>query len=211
MRKLMSKTGIKSPVLFKVLMAVGCAVILGLAVLYILVLRDVPVMTVAAAEDVAPTVPEPAETSPPARIPIMVQVSGSVYNPGEFWMYEGDRVLHAIERAGGMTEYADEAAFNRTLPLYDTMHIFVYSIFDNMPPATPSSSNGGGMVGGLVNINTATMAQLQTLSGIGEARARDIIAHREARGGFATIEEIMNVPGIAEGIFSRIQDQITVN
>ena len=63
----------------------------------------------------------------------------------------------------------------------------------------------------MININRATAQELTALSGIGDVRAENIIRHREARGGFASIEEIMNVSGIGERTFENIRDRITVN
>ena len=63
---------------------------------------------------------------------------------------------------------------------------------------------------GRIDINTATMEQLMTLQGIGQAKAANIIAYRESNGGFSAPEEIMNVSGIGEGVYAKIQDKITV-
>lgn len=64
--------------------------------------------------------------------------------------------------------------------------------------------------GGLVNINTASVSELTTVTGIGESRAQAIIAYREANGGFQTIEDIKKVDGIKDGLFAKIKDKITV-
>ncbi|MDR2167316.1 MAG: ComEA family DNA-binding protein [Clostridiales bacterium] len=204
MRKIRARLNIKSAALFKVIMAVAIGVIAILGVVYVNVLRSEPAIIVEAA---APEADAPAPyTTTPAAI-IIVYVSGHVYSPGVFEFPRGARIWQAIEAAGGMTAYADENAINLAAEMADGQHIIVFGIADNMPP---SSDGATAAVGGPVNINTATAEQLQTLSGIGEARARDIISHREARGGFANIEEIMNVPGIGEGIFERIREFITV-
>ena len=73
-----------------------------------------------------------------------------------------------------------------------------------------SSGQESSAVAVKVNINTADIAQLCTLSGIGESRARDIIAYREANGAFQSTEEIMNVSGIKEATFQKIKDEIAV-
>jgi len=144
---------------------------------------------------------------------IVVYISGEVRNPGVFEFDYGARIVDAIEAAGGMTNDADPNAINLSARLFDEQHIVVFSMDDNMPPS--AQATGGGMAGvtadGLVNINTATSEQLQVLSGIGPVTAGNIISHRDARGGFATIEEIMNVSGIGERTFENIRDRITVD
>ena len=62
-----------------------------------------------------------------------------------------------------------------------------------------------------MNLNTAGAAELMTLPGIGEAKAGQILSYREEKGGFSSIEEIMNITGIKEGVYSKIKDYITVN
>jgi len=211
--KLRLKLGIRSKTLFKVLIGIVAVVLVVLAVVYINVLRSEPAFLVIAG-DSDEEQPAPATTAAPA-LPgtIVVYVSGHVRSPGVFEFDEGARIWEALEAAGGMTAYADKNAINLADFLVDAQHVIVFGIDDNMPPSVlqGDAPDAGMTAGGLVNINTATHAQLQTLSGIGEARARDIISHRQARGGFATIEEIMNVPGIGEGIFARIRDFITVD
>jgi len=155
--------------------------------------------------------PEP----PVLRREIVVYVSGEVHNPGivEFCCHDGARIVNAIEAAGGMTTYADPNAINLAARLSDAQHIVVFSLKDNMPPSADAIALSGISVatGGPININTASSEQLQTLSGIGPVTAANIINHREARGGFAAIEEIMNVRGIGEVTFENIMDRITVD
>ncbi|MCL2573686.1 MAG: helix-hairpin-helix domain-containing protein [Defluviitaleaceae bacterium] len=151
------------------------------------------------------------ENDEPQPQRIMVYVSGEVHNPGVFEFYEGARIVEAIEAAGGMTANADINAINPSQRMVDEQHIMVFNIEDNMPPTVTASGQIGQSVDGRININTATSEQLQTLSGIGPVTAGNIINHREARGGFATIEEIMNVSGIGERTFENIRDGITVD
>lgn len=143
---------------------------------------------------------------------IIVSVTGEVYSPGVFEFHEGARINDAILAAGGMTPDADPNAINLAARLVDEQHIVVFSFEDNMPPSPQVSSGASGSnADGKVNINTATSEQLQTLSGIGPVTAANIISHREARGGFAAVEEIMNVSGIGERTFENIRDSIIVN
>jgi len=145
------------------------------------------------------------EASTVVPVEIVVYVSGHVHNPGVFTLYEGARIWQAIESAGGMTEYADENAINLAAVLTDGQHIRVLAVGE-----ADTATGGIAGSGGLVNINTASATQLTTLSGIGPARAEAIIRHRDARGGFRNIEEIMNVSGIGEAIFDNLRDRIYV-
>lgn len=142
------------------------------------------------------------------RAALVVHVSGEVNNPGVFWLYEGDRVWHAILAAGGLTEYADQNAVNLARRLRDEDHIVVFAVGDNMPATGLGVSV---MSDGRVNINTATSEELQTLSGIGPVTAGNIVRHREARGRFESIDEIMNVSGIGPATFENIRDNIRVD
>jgi len=146
---------------------------------------------------------------------IMIHISGHVANPNVYEFYEGARVIDAVNAAGGLTEYADEDSINLSDFLYDTMRIIIFGISDNAPHATsgsgaPNVGIASTATGSLININTASIEQLITLNNIGESRARNIIAHREERGGFRNIEELMNVTGIGESIFNGLRDSVTV-
>ncbi|RIK19273.1 MAG: competence protein ComEA, partial [Anaerolineae bacterium] len=112
-------------------------------------------------------------------------------------------------------------AVNLAQPAADGMQIHVPLLAEaiatpppiSLPPgADPTTAvrMGGITVGGLININTATQADLEMLPGIGPTMAANIIAHREANGPFATIEAIMDVPGIGDGKFEAMKALITV-
>ena len=216
-KELMKKFGIKSAITAKIVLFAAIGVFAFFALMSVNAQRNRAMVLVG--QD-APEIeietrgygPDGIEAEIPAapRL-IMVYVSGEVYNSGVFEFYEGARIVHAIEAAGGMTEDADENAINLAARLTDGQHIVVFSIADNMPPSVQAGDETGLTADGLVNINTATSEQLQTLSRIGPVTAGNIISHREARGGFATIEEIMNVSGIGPATFEGIRDRITVD
>ena len=132
---------------------------------------------------------------------IWVYVCGEVASPGVYELQEGDRITHAIEAAGGLTEAAGQVYLNQAAHLTDGQRIYVPS---DMADA------GMGKDTGIINLNTATKAELLSLSGIGESRAEAIIAYRETNGGFRKIEDLKKVDGIKEGIFQKIREQITV-
>lgn len=146
---------------------------------------------------------------------IFVYICGEVVNPGVYEMESGDRVYALIAAAGGLTEDADEAAINQAELLSDEQMVYIYSVEEEAEVASETTAGGTGSSSGSdsgnkVNINTATLEELTTLSGIGETKAQSIITYREENGNFSSIEDIMNVDGIKEGTYSKIKDDITV-
>ncbi|MDR2183198.1 MAG: helix-hairpin-helix domain-containing protein [Clostridiales bacterium] len=213
--KIMKRLNLKSSKVAKLLFfgAIGVAALF--AVLYINEMRSTPTLLIeaeltGAQAETRGYAAEGGQVYIAAPRAIMIYISGEVYSPGVFGFYEGARIADAVEAAGGMTQYADPNAINMSARIVDEQHIVVFSLADNMPPSPQASGGAGIGADGLVNINTATSEQLQTLSGIGPVTAGNIISHREARGGFGAIEEIMNVSGIGEVTFGNIRDRITV-
>ena len=146
---------------------------------------------------------------------IFVFVCGAVNSPGVYKFAEGTRVYEAINRAGGFLNEADQRFLNLAEPITDGQQLYVPTV-DEIKEQESSHLSGGQSGGdasggsGLININTADAALLTTINGIGEARAADIISYREQNGRFSSIEDIINVPGIKDGLFNKIRDKITV-
>lgn len=163
----------------------------------------------------APTeVPSPIGTPQATISPtIHVYVVGEVNVPGVYKLSAGSMVSHAVEVAGGFTDNADREAINMVEILTGNTMIKVpakgESPSDWITPAGDGSSETQD-AGGKVNINTAGMEELCTLSGVGESTAKKIISYRVANGAFETIEDIMNVPGIKEAKFMSIKENICV-
>ncbi len=167
-------------------------------------------------EPPAPTAtPEPT----PTPGPITVFVNGAVANPGVYTLAPESRVEQAIEVAGGFTSAANTAVVNLAQPLADGVQVYIPSQEEvsGAPPAGVNQTNtvlisasSSGESGGLININTASLDELDSLPGIGPSTAQKIIDYRENNGPFATIEDIMNVAGIGESKFNQIKDLITV-
>mgnify|MGYP002519540688 CR=1 FL=1 len=139
-------------------------------------------------------------------VSIWVYVCGQVRHPGVYELPEGSRITDAVEAAGGMTEAAAETYLNLAEALSDGQKIEVPSV-ETAQALEEAAVDGAS---GLVNLNRATEAELMTLSGIGESKAKEIIRYRESKGGFQKPEDLMNIPGIKEGVFNKIRDQITV-
>ena len=128
---------------------------------------------------------------------ILVNVTGEVKKPGIYSIKSGSIVSDAIKVAGGFSEYADVDSVNLIAKIKDGERILVKRL-DESSDLTK------------VNINIATVRDLMTLPGIGEAKASAIITYRSVNGNFNSIEEIMNVQGISESIYLKIKDSITV-
>lgn len=137
---------------------------------------------------------------------IVVDISGAVAHPGVYRLREGDRVGDAVQLAGGLLADADADSLNQAAYVKDADKIRVYTKEETQEGVRAEEQTEDGRV----NLNTADVSQLCTLSGIGEARAGDIIAYREAHGGFGSIEEIMEVSGIKQAVFDKIKGEITV-
>lgn len=138
---------------------------------------------------------------------IVVHVAGAVTAPGVFELDEGERLSAAIEAAGGLREDAIQEGINLARLLVDGEQIIV-------PTAetynAPLPSGGPNQASGKVNINTANIAELMTLPGVGEVTAEKIIKQRESIGSFSVKEDIKQVSGIGDKKFEQIADLICV-
>ncbi len=136
-----------------------------------------------------------------------VDIKGCIKNPGVYKLVKGSRVKDVIELAGGLTSDSDTSNINLAKIIEDEMVININSVNDN-------SGNNYGMnstnLSDLININTASLEQLMTLSGIGESKAKSIISYREENGNFNEIEDITKVSGIGQALYEKIKDYITV-
>jgi len=148
---------------------------------------------------------------------IIVHVAGEVINPGLVTLAENSRIDNAISAAGGVTELADVSKINLAYALQDGQKIYIPSIYDEEELVYIEVSAGDNIViptespqSNLINLNTATQAELQTLPGVGESTAKKIIDYRTKNGKFKQIEDIMNVSGIGEAKFNAIKDNICI-
>lgn len=162
---------------------------------------------------------------------LVVHICGAVSAPGVYELPAGSRIIDAVEAGGGFLPEADEACCNLAEEIVDGCQIYIMTKSESCADGqtekkagiqtSPDSdmqttdrnvrSNSAPAVeNGLVNLNTADVAALMTLPGIGESRAKAIISYREQQGAFTKIEDIMKISGIKQAAFSKIKDKITV-
>lgn len=153
---------------------------------------------------------------------IFVDIKGSVNKPGVYKFNINDRVIDAINKAGGLTKNANTNNINLSQKLTNEMVVYVYSDDEikkgnNKLTCNTLCENNIIEVNNcventnkdLININTATLEELLTLPGIGESKAKSIIEYREENK-FKNIEELKNVNGIGESLFEQIKNKITI-
>jgi len=168
--------------------------------------------------------PEPAPASAPAIAvtgddggggggaggSVIVHVAGAVRDPGVYRMRAGARVDDAVGRAGGATPRADLTQVNLAAKVEDGRQIVV----PRRVPAPVVAGGGGSSAptqpGVPLNLNTATLEQLDELSGIGPATAQKILDYREEHGGFGSVEELGQVPGIGDVRLASLREQVRV-
>ena len=147
---------------------------------------------------------------------VTVDVKGAVKKPGVYQLQSNSRVHDALEKAGGMTEEADLKSINQAQKLSDEAVVYVAKVGENAVDVTtsaPASATSGTnqTKSALVNLNTATEADFQTISGIGQKRAQDIIAYREANGRFKSVDDLKNVSGIGAKTLEKLKEYVTVD
>lgn len=154
-----------------------------------------------------------------------VDIKGAIKVPQVVPVTPGMRVHDVVEMAGGVTGEADQSQVNLAQLVTDQMVIYVPKVGEEVSPSTEAlvadskvtesavseSSGDATSDGDLVNINTADTTMLQTLSGIGEKRAADIINYRETNGLFETVDDLDQVSGIGEKTMEKLRPLITVN
>ena len=147
-----------------------------------------------------------------------VDIKGEVLRPGVYEFSCESRIQEVIKKAGGFTEDADETKINLAQKISDQMQIIVPNLHSkqeggvtegnsekgNSSNTTPSNSKQG-----TVNINTATLEELQTIKGIGKKKAEAILQYRKEHGAFRTKEDLLRVKGIGKKALEAIESQVT--
>lgn len=180
---------------------------------------------VATAED-AKTSNEASEN--PAQIPttsatasqvtsngtVVVHVVGQVHQPGVFQLPQGSRVNDAVEKAGGVTAEADTSKVNLAASATDGAQIYIPAVGEQVVGLPVAASTAGvnpsTSSGTVINLNTATSEQLQELPKVGPATAEKIISWRETNGGFSSVADLDNVPGIGPAMLEMLTPLVTV-
>lgn len=157
------------------------------------------------------------EATAEAKDAIVVDVAGAVASPGVVELKDGARVADALGAAGGLAEDADLTSVNRAARLTDGQRVYVPRVGEQVAPVEGDGSAGAAgegtqstATGQAVNINTAGLAELDALPGVGPATAQAIIDDREANGPFTAPEDLMRVSGIGEKKFEKLKSSICV-
>ncbi|OGO26993.1 MAG: hypothetical protein A2136_09205 [Chloroflexi bacterium RBG_16_54_11] len=145
---------------------------------------------------------------PPTQAPLTIYLSGGVKETGLYSLPPGSRVNDAIQAAGGLADGAIISQLNLAKLLVDGERVDV-PVLATLPSPAEGTQPVNGSVS-LVDINSATLEQLDTLPEIGPKTAQNILDYRRANGPFARIEDIQDVPGIGQITFDKIKDLITV-
>ena len=147
---------------------------------------------------------------------IIVHIDGEVVKPGIVCLPTEARITDAISAAGGLTELADTSKINLAYSLQDGQKIYIPSINDTQVETYIQNDAGDNVIvqdsssSSLININSATQSELDSLPGIGPSTASKIIDYRNKNGDFKNIEDLMNVSGIGEAKFNNIRDYICI-
>jgi competence protein ComEA len=145
---------------------------------------------------------------------VLVHVAGAVRQPGVYKLDAGARVDDAVKRAGGATRRADLGGLNLAAKVEDGRQVLVPERAGRNGGAGAAAPAGAAAAapapGQPLNLNTATVEQLDTLSGIGPTTAQKIIDFREERGGFGSVEELGEIPGIGDVRLASLREEVTL-
>lgn len=198
-----------------VVLVAGISLVIG-GLIGRLTVQDPAALTPAAGWQSGPSLPEGGASSRPVSSSLQIYVSGAVARPQVVEVPAGSILADALAAAGGPAPEADLEGLNLAAPLADHQHVHIPT---RVPPptatsrprpvtATPTSEVASPEA--RVNLNTATLAELLTLPGIGETRAQAILAYRAEHGPFTRIEELQNVSGIGPATYEKLAPYITV-
>lgn len=190
----------------RLLGAVGSSVvIIGLA--WLLLRQPAPPVE---DELVYATTSVPDDTNPSSRSIVTVHVAGRVSRPGVYDLPSTARVVDAIDIAGGAAFGADPDAINLAAPVSDGQRVYVPAVGEVVADVAPDGSGQASAPRFPIDINVATVADLDLLPGIGPATAAAIVRHRDERGRFASVDGLLDVPGIGAAKLDAIRGLVKV-
>jgi competence protein ComEA len=149
----------------------------------------------------------PATTATTAPAVLVVHAAGAVLRPGVYRVEPGSRVTDVIDAAGGASPDADVHRLNLAAPVADGSQVYVPRVGEAVPASTAS---GPAAPAGPLDLNTATLEQLDELPGVGPATAKAILAERDRRGRFRSVEDLLDVRGIGPAKLDALRDLVTV-
>jgi len=207
----------------RILAGCGTAIVLGGLAWFILKPSPVPIDAYVPR---VTSVSAVASTASPSVI--TVHVAGAVKNPGVYRLPSSARVVDAVASAGGALRNADLESVNLAQTITDTEQIYVpvkkvsRSRVTTAPRLRPQRTtattvpviiggSAGTQPGRLINLNTATASELDSLTGVGPSTAKAIISYRTKKGLFSKVEDLLNVPGIGPAKLAALRDQVTVS
>lgn len=141
----------------------------------------------------------------PSPAPLHVDVVGSVVNPGVYLLPHGARIQDAINSAGGLTDLADREQVNFAAVLKDGQQVYIPQTGTHSSPQPQRDDRIA-----LLDLNTATYEQLVALPGVGEIKAHAILSYRNEAGGFHSVDELRDVAGIGDALFSQLEPLVVV-
>lgn len=165
-----------------------------------------------------PSAPASETTSTAIGEDLVVQAAGAVTSPGVYRLSPGARVDDLLRAAGGIADGADLDRVNLAAPVADGERVWVPQVGEEPPevvsgtgaPPAPSGDGAGDEEVAIVDINTASGTELETLPGVGPATAEAILTYRDAQGGFSSVEELLEVRGIGEAKLEAVRPLVTV-
>jgi len=178
----------------------------GLAIIALLVLVITALFVMRGSSQEVIAAPAPLEIESSALQTLMVDVAGAVINPGVYSLPLNARVFEAIKAAGGLKKGADTSDINQARILRDGEQIYIY----------PTTTSAGGISrpavrkNGPIMINRATVKDFESLDGIGPVLANRIVSYRKTNGPFATVEDLLKVPGIGQSKFAQFKEKLRV-
>ena len=204
---------------YKSVVALGAILVMAIGAFLVLQQKpeakttDFPTVTTTTASQEST---EETSSESPERETILVDVKGAVQSEGVYELPSTARVNDAIEAAGGFSDQADKKSVNLAQKLSDEAVVYVASQGENVSvvqsaTSSPATGDAGNENTEKINLNTATVADLTTISGIGEKRANDILAYRDSQGGFTSVDDLNNVSGIGDKTLENIRPYVTVD